>query len=941
MGYLKFTNDVPSRTYSGEADIKWYMDSWDPMQWNDPKWVGDTDLSLFPQKEWMQGEWHHVLINVDKYLRQADLYIDGILMSSAKGIRTLEDPLEMVLEGNPSGRTLIDNLFLFPYPLGNAEAAYLFGKKGEAFLPFPPDVELKTQIYREFLYLDQKLRVGVDARDRAETVKFELYNGLEKVRELEISGGDCGYFEDSLDVRTLPLGEYRLVAMLYKGDKNIGEVDAVFDKDDNTTWESAREIGVSDRVLRPWTPLKIKNDKTIECWGREYRFDKKTGFVDSIVSQGQEILRSPVRFETLAAGNPLTWKMEKYRVAKNTPAEIILETVHTDPSKHLTLSVVYRTEFDGAVFMDISLEPKQSGVILDRFSLALPLKTEVTRYISYTNEVYHHSDELGIPFMADFGFTFPRKEPVPIHQVRNKNGYTIEGNRRSMFFLPWLYLGNENIGFSYACEEMRDWVTDETNETRMLELVREGDITTFYLNLIKRDTPFELRKGLHWTIALQATPVKAPYPADVRDRRFGHFNCSPFMGGGDYHPHQNCAEVWYTRWGLGWGNRARDKESMRQAVAYVHQKDMIYYPHVTMTYASELEPEVWKYGEEMRKVPWKSAPGRYFEFLYSQARKDPDFVGLDFFRREPGNLKDTPFVQYLYYWLGTCQGSSRLQDYLVWCYKYASEQYGWDGVHFDVGDIYPCINEKHGCGYIDINGKKRPSWAVFGERNILKRILALYQEQGKDPMISGALLPRCTIAVGFSNDIQTGEWWMFQLREGLNMLDLLTNDDFLAMLSPKSTGIPVTLMQGQTQLFGPDDPRSKSFVMMCLLHDMNFLAGRSHKMLQDVNEARYHFGLADTKFLPYWNIMGKSVSIFPEGDVKVSIYPKTDGRKAMVVLGNLDREKKEVRLRFDMKSLELKAGGTVKDALTGEILADTPDLPVEVDGWGFRLLVLE
>ena len=52
------------------------------------------------------------------------------------------------------------------------------------------------------------------------------------------------------------------------------------------------------KVMEPWIPVKLDEDVngiTTEVWGRKYKSGKKS-FLESILSQNQEILASPIRF---------------------------------------------------------------------------------------------------------------------------------------------------------------------------------------------------------------------------------------------------------------------------------------------------------------------------------------------------------------------------------------------------------------------------------------------------------------------------------------------------------------------------------------------------------------------------------------------------------------------------------------------------------------------
>ena len=59
----------------------------------------------------------------------------------------------------------------------------------------------------------------------------------------------------------------------------------------NLTWVGSN-VGVSDEVLDPWTPLEYDGNRTARCWGRQYEFAGP--LPSNVVNQGRDILRGPM-----------------------------------------------------------------------------------------------------------------------------------------------------------------------------------------------------------------------------------------------------------------------------------------------------------------------------------------------------------------------------------------------------------------------------------------------------------------------------------------------------------------------------------------------------------------------------------------------------------------------------------------------------------------------
>ncbi|HOL22613.1 MAG TPA: right-handed parallel beta-helix repeat-containing protein, partial [bacterium] len=91
----------------------------------------------------------------------------------------------------------------------------------------------------------------------------------------------------SLELPELSEGEYKVIAKL-KGTELPEILEGSF-KRIKLPWEKT-DLGISDKVLPPWTPLELNKEKnSINCWSRKYHF-ANTGFLRQIETAGQAIL---------------------------------------------------------------------------------------------------------------------------------------------------------------------------------------------------------------------------------------------------------------------------------------------------------------------------------------------------------------------------------------------------------------------------------------------------------------------------------------------------------------------------------------------------------------------------------------------------------------------------------------------------------------------------
>ena len=64
-----------------------------------------------------------------------------------------------------------------------------------------------------------------------------------------------------------------------------------------------------EKVLKPWTPVKVSTDEkgvAVNVWGRSYKGGKKS-FLESVISQNIELMASPLRLSGTENGEEIIW----------------------------------------------------------------------------------------------------------------------------------------------------------------------------------------------------------------------------------------------------------------------------------------------------------------------------------------------------------------------------------------------------------------------------------------------------------------------------------------------------------------------------------------------------------------------------------------------------------------------------------------------------------
>lgn len=261
---------------------------------------------------------------------------------------------------------------------------------------------------------------------------------------------------------------------------------------DTPKWLNSRQ-GITDRLLPPWTPVRL-NGNRISVWGRDYTFDG-TPFPSSVKALDRQLLAGPVQIVGIVDGNPITWRDTTTSNTQHTDTFARLDT--SARAGGITLTGQVKTEFDGLAISDFSLQA-EAPVTIDSLAIEIPVKPEYATYL------YHYPGQWGSSFNVG---------ALPA------NGY--EGG-----FRPYVWLGNEDVGFSWFSETDRNFFINDREH--LTQVIRQDERVILRVNMI--DHPVQLTEPLGYQFGFQATPVKSN-DLDVWDYRICH--------AGSYNLHKN------------------------------------------------------------------------------------------------------------------------------------------------------------------------------------------------------------------------------------------------------------------------------------------------------------------------------------------------------------------------------------------------------------------
>ena len=241
-------------------------------------------------------------------------------------------------------------------------------------------------------------------------------------------------------------------------------------------------LGKEDVVPSPWTNVQVPASNQVQVWGRTYTFDD-IGLCTSIISSGQELLNSPMRFVTLLNGSSATFTATAPLSITSTATTAVITGTSISNVGNLPLTVKTTLEFDGFARIDVTLGSASIATTLNQFWFEVPLKSANAMYKQPSM-----SFETDIP---------PSGVKRPILGVSNWNNFTTTD-------LYWV--GGDDVGFFLSAEDDRNWQSANGQEAQ--ELVPGAGETIWRYHFIDPSVPRSMGDPLNLTYCYQATPVK-------------------------------------------------------------------------------------------------------------------------------------------------------------------------------------------------------------------------------------------------------------------------------------------------------------------------------------------------------------------------------------------------------------------------------------------------
>jgi hypothetical protein len=620
----------------------------------------------------------------------------------------------------------------------------------------------------------------------------------------------------------------------------------------------AMEALNDDTVLPPWYPVKYNSGK-VSIWGRDYDFNGKD-ILNSITATGSSLLASPIQLEFSANSQKQVITFSAPEVVKQGKGKILLRRKALGG---IDASLDYMIEFDGMIWNKLIIKPAKQKIT--GLKLIIPFTKATAKFIHY----------VGAP-------TVYESQDLP----KNSLSRALADKQGSLYksgFKTNVWIGDNNRGLLWFAESERSWWPKERND--MIEVFRNSNGSVdLRLNMVTAELPAAAKNGLLYEFGLMATPVKslptgwrgmtfsAQYDSIKGDRRGNNLIYWPNEWRWmmlDPEPHR-AENVDYIR-----NKIKRDRKENRKIIPYWTR---LHYP---IKDNDKLNADAKK----MQKA-WSTIPGR------------------------PGGGSHQMYR-------AAC--TSEWTDYLVWCVDQWAKVMGHvDGVYIDETQPIPNSKALSGGGYTDLQGTRRPTFEIFGSRNMIKRMTYNIWQRNKTAPWS---IAHCSA----THTMQTlSAYTVMLIGEQYYSGYFTKNPEYLPPASDRlyyySYALPMDRLRtecywkqwGAVMVWLPCLKNQKDLMknpiptrdMLSRVMQADMLVWPLFCCSTEVYKTwkfRKEFGIADSgvTFTPYW----ENKNITSNGKDVIAGYYK-NGNKYLVLVSNLNRKSKKVKLTFDGISLD-------------------------------------
>ncbi len=645
-------------------------------------------------------------------------------------------------------------------------------------------------------------------------------------------------------------------------------------------------------IPSPYTKLKISENQngtvSAEVIMRKYTFGEGS-LPTSIVADGEELLMSPMRIVGTEDGEDMIWSVKDSFIFSRSDEELVL--CGSMQSERFIVNTSITLSFDGCMNFDLKFMPRGMTVgqvfgmndVKKYFYNVGSLIFEIP--LKKSAELYH--------FFPNCRITGEKGDLVPYSHT-SCSGQLPEG-KRFLPHRPLLWLGNEERGLCFFSESDENWQPSDTY--RAIEIVDGGDTRLVRLHLLDSHpkkwsqpthgrAPNYFYRPLSFTFGFEATPIK-PFPKKPYLHNALHIDCFCKIEG-DY------KEYLYGDFD---GENGYDRmKRLGVTTLILHEKwnKIQNFPYLSEPTAKQLEVIIKEcHARGIKVLPYFGYEIASLSPLWS-SRSDEAVMISALGLYDSGWWRVPPQRDYV-----VCYNSS-WQDTFVEGIKTLVEKYGFDGIYLDSTlNVNGCTNARHGCGYLNGEGVRRPTYPLMSNRRLLRRLYEIIEPLGG--IINYHSYACCNIpSMGFTHLGWNGESIQMRLlKEGASDLPL---DYFRTEYIGRNFGIP-------QELIAYENRPKWTFEHSCAFGIIHGILPRPNSILSPLDfispvwKIFDSFPIADSEWVPYWE---NSEILTGNDDIKCSFYRyrgENGSEKRLVFISNTKSVSNELKLSCDAKFL--------------------------------------
>ena len=669
---------------------------------------------------------------------------------------------------------------------------------------------------------------------------------------------------------------------------------------------------MSKKVMRPWIPITVcesEDSVSVELWGRENKSGKNS-FLESMRSQGRELLASPIRVVGTEDGEEFVFS--DYNIfSMDGIGGDSSEIVASAESKQFVLNVAMKTDFDGFIDTALTVAPRGRSVqqifgfeelkphqyVLERLWLEIPLRRDVAKYYQM----------------------FPRSEGMSVLEASAAVQEEI-----ALPFKSQIFIANDNVGLMVSFESRKNVTPIEKD--RFIEIIPEENDVLLRIRLIdeepydwrgidRRDTKERMSlRPLTYRFAIITTPVK-PMPNELTKEKAVHIDCYKKIAGnyedflsGEF---ESTGEITFDR-----------LKRLGVNTLYLHEKwnDLQNSPILTSKTAKRLRyitNECHK--RDIKVIPYFGYEISSLSPYFNELIPDVEVTNTRISRwyRQPAQ-RDAK----------ACQ-KSRWSEFFTEGIEKLINQYGFDGIYLDgTAYLWACTNTRHGCGCEAPNGTVYETYPVFATRKTMKRLYEIVCEERGGIINCHAGSAFNMPALSFATSLWDGE--VFQSGFIKGEVNLLPDEYFKCLYTGRNLGLPIYLLCYLNPPVWSFDMALAVALPFGILPKVND-TGLPLERISQIWKIYDEFGVDRAEFIPFYLEKERGIDV-SDDRVKVSVYKKEDGILAILAITD-----KSLNLDFTVKS----SHSVIRNALTDELLSDNGEASMHLSEFDFIMLEIK